>query len=75
MIIRYREIETIIINEVMTFAEATKLWGLSESTLRSSTRTKKLIEGVDFRKSGKVWLITREAMIRVYGNLQNVTNE
>lgn len=55
------------INEVMTFAEATQRWGLADSTLRKLATTNKLLEGLDFRKSGKVWLITREAMERVYG--------
>ena len=55
------------INEVMTFAEATQRWGLADSTLRKLATTNKLLEGLDFRKSGKVWLITRDAMKRIYG--------
>ena len=55
------------INEVMTFAEATQRWGLADSTLRKLATTNKLLEGLDFRKSGKVWLITRDAMKRMYG--------
>lgn len=55
------------INEVMTFAEATQRWGLADSTLRKLATTNKLLEGLDFRKSGKVWLITKEAMERIYG--------
>lgn len=54
------------LNDVMTFSEASEKWGLGESTLRSVIRTNKLIEGVDYRKSGKVWLITKEAMQRLY---------
>ena len=56
-----------ILNEVMTFAEATEKWGLGESTLRSTVNTNKLIEGIDYRKSGKVWLVTYNAMLREYG--------
>lgn len=56
------------INEVMTFAEATERWGLADSTLRKLATTNKLLEGLDFRKSGKVWLITRDAMERTYGD-------
>lgn len=55
------------LDEVMAFSEASETWGLGESTLRSTVRTNKLAEGVDYRKSGKVWLITKEAMQRVYG--------
>lgn len=57
-----------VLKEVMTFAEATKEWGLGESTLRSTVKTDRLQEGVDYKKSGKVWIITRDAMIREYGN-------
>ncbi|NFM32664.1 helix-turn-helix domain-containing protein [Clostridium botulinum] len=56
-----------ILNEVMTFAEASKKWGLGESTLRSAIHSDRFIENIDYKKSGKVWLITKEAMERVYG--------
>lgn len=59
------------LDEVMAFSEASEIWGLGESTLRSTVRTDKLIEGVDYRKSGKVWLITKDAMERVYGEPKN----
>ncbi|WP_271814468.1 helix-turn-helix domain-containing protein [Clostridium beijerinckii] len=55
------------LDEVMAFSEASEIWGLGESTLRSTVRTDKLQESIDYRKSGKVWLITKDAMIRVYG--------
>lgn len=55
------------IDEIMTFAEATEKWGLADSTLRKLVTTDKLVEGVDYRKSGKVWLITKDAIKRVYG--------
>ena len=59
------------INEVLTFSEAERLYGLSEGTLRKyvSYELKKgsrFINGVDYRKSGKTWLITRKAMEREY---------
>lgn len=55
------------INEVMTFSEAAERWNISMSTLRMMARTNRAIEGVDIRKSGKVWLITIDAMKRLYG--------
>lgn len=55
------------IKEIMTFKEASKIWGKAESTLRMMIRAGKLIEGIDYRKSGGTWLITREAMRKVYG--------
>lgn len=56
-----------IIEEIMTFSEATEKWGLADSTLRKLVNTDKIIKGVDCRKSGSTWLVTREAMERVYG--------
>ena len=56
------------LNRIYTFAEATQLWGLADSTLRKVVATtNKLNEGIDYRKSGKVWLITEQAMKRLYG--------
>lgn len=56
-----------VLTEVMTTSEACTRWGLSESTLRNAIRYNRLKEDIEYRKSGKVWLITREAMIRLYG--------
>lgn len=58
-----------MINEVMTFTEASQVWGLSDGTLRHATERKVFKEG-EIRKSGKVWLVTREAMERVYGEIK-----
>ena len=55
------------LSEVLTFSEAGELWGIDPSALRHRVTSEKLVEGVDFRKSGKVWLITRSAMERLYG--------
>lgn len=60
-----------IINEVLTFAEAEILYGLNSGVLRKYVSYKlknggRFTEGIDYRKSGKTWLITKEAMDRVY---------
>ena len=60
--------EPIIDEKVMTFSEACERWGLSESTLRMAVKRGTLEEGKDYRKSGKVWLITKEAMKEKYGD-------
>ena len=52
---------------LMSFADATELWGLNESTLRKAISYGKLINGVDVCKYGKQWVISREAMEREYG--------
>lgn len=54
-------------DRLLSFADATELWGLSESTLRKAVSYRKLIDGIDVRKFGKQWLVTRDAMEREYG--------
>lgn len=53
---------------LMSFSDATALWGLNESTLRKAISYGKLINGVDVYKFGKQWVISVEAMKREYGN-------
>lgn len=53
---------------LMSFADASELWGLSESTLRKAVAYGKIVAGVDARKFGKQWIVTREAMVREYGH-------
>lgn len=55
------------INNILTFTEAAEKWNIDSSTLRKLVNTDKLIKDVDYRKSGNVWLITKEAMKKVYG--------
>jgi len=52
---------------LMSFADATQLWGLNESTLRKAIVYGKLINGVDVCKFGKQWIISMDAMRREYG--------
>ncbi len=52
----------------MSFADASELWGLSESALRKAVSYGKIVPGVDARKYGKQWIVTRDAMEREYGN-------
>ncbi len=52
---------------LMSFADACELWGLSESTLRKAVAYGKLVPGIDTRKFGKQWIVTRRAMNREYG--------
>ncbi len=52
---------------LMSFSEATEIWGLSESALRKAISYGKLVAGVDARKYGKQWVVTTAAMEREYG--------
>ncbi|MCD8194911.1 MAG: DUF2442 domain-containing protein [Coprobacillus sp.] len=54
---------------IMSFRDATDLWGLNESTLRKAVSYGKLKYGQDVFKYGKQWVITEKAMIREYGNI------
>ncbi|MBQ7794374.1 MAG: DUF2442 domain-containing protein [Clostridia bacterium] len=52
---------------LMSFSDATALWGLNESTLRKAISYGKLVNGVDVCKFGKQWVVSTEAMQREYG--------
>ena len=52
---------------LMSFADASELWGLSESTLRKAVSYGKIKPGIDTRKYGKQWIVARDAMYREYG--------
>lgn len=52
---------------LMSFGDATLIWGLNESTLRKAITYGKLVNGVDVCKYGKQWVISIEAMKREYG--------
>ena len=54
---------------LLSFKEATDLWGLNESTLRKAISYRKLVPGLDAQKYGKQWVVTRAAMEREYGPL------
>lgn len=56
-----------ILNEVFTFSEAAKIWGIDGSTLRKAVESGRLKEGVDYKKSANVLMVTKEAMLRDYG--------
>lgn len=53
---------------LMSFGDATELWGLNESTLRKAISYGKLVNGVDVCKFGKQWVVSVEAMKREYGD-------
>lgn len=56
------------VNSVMTAKEAADIWGKDDSSLRKTLRnSEKFVEGIDYRLSGKIILVTRDAMVRVYG--------
>ena len=57
-----------MINEVLTISEASLLWNKEVSTLRRNFVNNVSFKlGVDCRKSGSTWLVTKASMLRVYG--------
>ena len=61
------------LEQVLTFAEATKHWGLGHSTLREAAKYNRFLPG-EIRKSGGTWLVTEKAMRRLYGEPKGVKN-
>lgn len=55
-------------DNLMSFSDATTLWGLNESTLRKAISYGKLKDGEDVCKFGNQWVISMEAMRREYGD-------
>lgn len=59
--------ESIDLNKVLTLTEAAARWILADgSSIRKAIERKKFKEN-EIRKSGNIWLITMEGMIRVFG--------
>ena len=52
---------------LMSFKEAADLWNIDDSTLRKAVINGKIVENVDAKKFGKQWIITAEAMERIFG--------
>jgi len=62
------------LNEVYTAQEAEQLWGLYDGAVRQSCirgKMKKYIEKGLVRKSGRIWLVTAQAMREVFGEPKN----
>ena len=59
------------LSNVLTITEAAELYQLDESTLKKACTGQKgyppRFKENEYRKAGKVWLITREGMERLYG--------
>ena len=51
--------------------DAAAIWGRADATLRQAIHRGKFIVDEDVKLFGKQWVITKEAMIREYGNPKN----
>ena len=61
---------TFEINNIMTVSEAAEMWGITEGAIRAAIKARKFIPCIDYRKAGRITLITSEAMRRNYGELE-----
>lgn len=61
-----RKCEGTRFENLLSAAEAAELWDLDPSAIRRAIMEKRLIEGRDCRKFGKQWVITVDAMARVF---------
>lgn len=52
---------------LISFLDASELWGLSESTLRKAVAYGKVVPGADACEYEKQWVVNRDAMLREYG--------
>ena len=55
--------------DVYTAQEAAEKWGVTEAAIRKAISSKRFIYGVDYRKAGRITLVSKEAMERLYGEL------
>lgn len=61
-------IKKVTIYEIYTASEASELWGLERSAVRKAIDRNKFEKELgEIRKSGGTWLVTKEAMERVFG--------
>ena len=61
----------------MTTQEAAERWNVTADALKQNCRgrvKKGFLEG-EFRKSGKMWLVTRQGMERLYGEEVLISSE
>lgn len=68
------------LDDVMTTQEAAERWNVTADALKQNCRgrVKNGFKEGEFKKSGKMWLVTRKGMERLYGNeeysIENLTN-
>lgn len=60
------------IDNVLTAQEAADKWNITEAAIRKAISSKRFIIGIDYRKAGRITLISRKAMVRLYGELEYV---
>lgn len=54
-------------DDLLSFKEASIIWNIDDSVLRHAVNTKRFEINVDVKKFGKQWVVTRQAMTRIFG--------
>ena len=67
---KIEKIENEKFKNLISLADASKLFGKDESTLRKNIKNGKFIEWRDCVKYGKSWVFDYEALERVYGQVE-----
>lgn len=62
--------EVNILNEVYTVTETYDLWEKIEGAIRNAIKNGKFIANREWRKAGRIILITKEGLERVYGKTE-----
>lgn len=57
------------LNEVMIINEAAPMWNVTESNIRYHINDGKLVNGIEYRKAGRITLITKRAMVKLFGDM------
>lgn len=57
------------LEDIMTINEAAKMWNVLESNIRYHINDGKLVSGIEYRKAGRITLITKRGMIKLFGDM------
>ena len=57
-----------ILEEVMTMQESAQYIGITEGAVRNAIRNNRLKEGIDYKRSGRIIIVLKSAVIREWGN-------
>jgi len=57
------------IEDIMTINEAASIWNITEANIRYHIKNGKLVNDIEYRKAGRITLITKKAMIKLFGDI------
>lgn len=60
---------TIEFDGLLSLADAAKIWGITDSALRKAITAGRLQQAKDCQKYGKQWVVTVDAMARVFSRI------